>query len=334
MLRQGNAPATEQIGLILPTSMCAAQIARLAANRLNQSGAGRGSGIDRYVSLAHSEGCGFGGETMYRLLHRTYRGYATHPNVAAALLLEHGCEKIPNDAMRRQFELAALPLDRFGWASVQLDGGIERTLGTIDAWFTEASRRRGNPSVSRSPGPLALGLLSAGTLSPESAEVFAVLANRILAGGGSVLLPESDGLVGSPIFRERVMPGIKPRPTLAYGEPLQVAGLHLVDTETDHWVENLTGIGACGVHAFVGLVGESPQQGHPLLPLIQVADLNRRGEIAQRDVDLFLSGEAAQDGEDLWSLLSDVITGAKIPVAGAGGFVDFQLARGLLGVST
>ena len=62
-------------------------------------------------------------------MHRTYRGYVTHPNVAAALLLEHGCEKIPNDVMRRQLEDAGVPLDRFGWASVQLDGGIEKALG-------------------------------------------------------------------------------------------------------------------------------------------------------------------------------------------------------------
>ena len=78
---------------------------------MNQSGLGRAAGIGRFVALAHSEGCGFGGETMYHTLYRNYRGYATHPNVAAALLLEHGCEKIPNDAMRRQFEAANLPLE-------------------------------------------------------------------------------------------------------------------------------------------------------------------------------------------------------------------------------
>jgi len=30
------------------------------------------------------------------MLGRSYRGYLTHPNVVAALLLEHGCEKITN----------------------------------------------------------------------------------------------------------------------------------------------------------------------------------------------------------------------------------------------
>ena len=120
---------------MLPTSLCAAQISRLAAERLNEKQVGRAQGITRFVALAHTEGCGFGGEAMHQLLHRTYRGYVTHPNVAAALLLEHGCEKIPNDVMRRQLERAGVPSARFGWASVQLDGGIEKALGKIEAWF-------------------------------------------------------------------------------------------------------------------------------------------------------------------------------------------------------
>ncbi len=134
----GSGWATEQVGLIMPTSMCSAQIARLAAARLNETAPGPG-GIERFVALAHTEGCGFGGDSMYGLLERTYRGYATHPNVAAALLLEHGCEKLTNDAMRRQFEKSDLPLDRFGWASVQLDGGIEKSLTHVVTWFAGAT---------------------------------------------------------------------------------------------------------------------------------------------------------------------------------------------------
>ena len=139
----GSAPArvaTERIGLVLPTSMCSSQIARLAAARLNDSSVGLRHGIDRFVALAHSEGCGFGGGSTYDTLQRSFRGYATHPNVAAALLLEHGCEKVPNDAMRRDFERADLPLDRFGWASVQLDGGIDRVIGRVQQWFATRPR--------------------------------------------------------------------------------------------------------------------------------------------------------------------------------------------------
>ena len=206
--------------------MCAAQIARMASNRLNQLQFGRTQGIDRYVSLAHSEGCGFGGESMYKLLHRTYRGYATHPNVAAALLLEHGCEKIPNDAMRRQFELAGLPLERFGWASVQLDGGIEKALENIETWFRHASSNIVSDQREESDkGPLSVGFLSCEQVATESAQVLASIADRIIAKGGSVLVPESDPLLASERFRRLLMPGIVPRPTLSYGESVRISGL-------------------------------------------------------------------------------------------------------------
>ena len=328
----GTRFATERIGLVLPTSMCSAQIARLAAARMNETGPGRAAGIDRFVALAHSEGCGFGGETMYHTLYRTYRGYATHPNVVAALLLEHGCEKIPNDAMRRQFEAANLPLDRFGWASVQLDGGIEKSLANVAAWFERAAASL--PATTRVPTDFTgfnLGLLSAGSVGGSAATVLGELAAGVLADGGSVLVPEGDALLADSLFRERALGTVVPRASLAYGEPLAHPGLHIVATDSDHWVENLTGLGACGAHLFVGLVADTPQQGHPLLPVIQVAQPMHE-VAALTEVDLVLAGES--DLGPLLELIAATVRGDHVPAATAGGFVDFQLSRGLLGVST
>jgi len=328
----GARVATERIGLVLPTSMCSAQIARMAAARMNETGLGRAAGIDRFVALAHSEGCGFGGETMYHTLYRTYRGYATHPNVVAALLLEHGCEKIPNDAMRRQFEAANLPLDRFGWASVQLDGGIDKSVANVAAWFERATA--GLPATTRIPGGFSgftLGLLSAGSVGGLAAGVLGELAATVLTGGGSVLVPEGDALLADAVFRARLLGPVVPHATLAYGQPLEHPGLHVVATDSDHWVENLTGLGACGAHLFVGLVADTPQQGHPMLPVIQVAQPGH--EVAVRaEIDHMLTGEA--DLGPLLELIAATARGDYVPASAAGGFVDFQLARGLLGVST
>jgi altronate dehydratase len=327
--------ATERIGLVLPTSMCSAQIARLAAERMNAHGLAPKLGFSRFLALAHSEGCGFGGESMYHLLHRTYRGYATHPNVAAALLLEHGCEKIPNDAMRRQFEAAGLPLDRFGWASVQLDGGIDKALANVEAWFVRAGENLAvAPRLPVGWGALTLGLLSAPPVGTTAAAALARVARAILEAGGSVLLPESDPLLAVPDFRAKLLGTTPPRATLAYGQPFTEPGLHLVQTDTDHWVENLAGLGACGVHAFIGLVGDSPQQGHPMLPLLQVAERAVLRAAAAQDVDVLLNGDLAVDQAVLLRVLADALQGDYTPVANAGGFVDFQLSRGLLGVST
>ncbi|HEY8995119.1 MAG TPA: UxaA family hydrolase [Lacunisphaera sp.] len=327
--------ATERIGLVLPTSMCSAQIARLAAERMNAKGLAPSLGLDRFLALTHSEGCGFGGESMHQLLHRTYRGYATHPNVAAALLLEHGCEKIPNDVMRRQFEAAGLPLARFGWASVQLDGGIEKTLGNVEAWFVQTAPSR--PTAKRLPvglGALAVGLLAAAPVGKAGPLALARVARAILEAGGSILLPEGDPLLAAPEFRSKLLGPVPPRATLAYGQPFATPGLHLVQTDSDHWVENLAGLGACGVQVFLGLVGGTPQQGHPMLPVLQVAQKGILPDEMAQDVDVILQGDALTDETTLLRRLADTVQGRRTPAATAGGFTDFQLTRGLLGVST
>lgn len=331
----GGRWATERIGLVLPTSLCAGQIARLAAERLNASGVGRAQGISRFVTLTHTEGCGFGGETMHQLLHRTYRGYLTHPNVAAALLLEHGCEKIPNDVMRHQLDQAGVPLTRFGWASVQLDGGIEKSLTKISAWFSEKIDQLPFPPAAATDfGALTVGLLTAALPQNSTAVLLARLTRKIIRAGGSVLLQESDPLLAQGGFAAAVLGDVSPRATLAYGEPCTRPGLHIVASETDHWVENLTGLGGSGAHLTLGLVSEHTRQGHPLMPLIQIAEAEQRGKLSADDLDLFLSGDTSADEAALCRIMVAVAQRELTPAATAQGFVDFQLTRGELGVST
>ena len=125
-----------------------------------------------------------------------------------------------------------------------------------------------------------------------------------------------------------------PHATLAYGQPYTTAGFHVVATESDHWVENITGLGGCGAHVILGLVGDTAQQGHPMIPVLQVASAGALSSAAAKDVDLVLSADAESDETALLDLLRSVTTGDLLTAASAGGFVDFQLSRGLLGVST
>ncbi len=327
--------ATERVALILPTSMCSTQIARLAAEKLNAQQVGRDRGISRFVAFTHSEGCGFGGDTMYRLLQRTYHGYVVHPNVAAALLLEHGCEKIPNDVMRRQLETAGLPLDRYGWASVQLDGGIDKAIAKIEAWF--ASKFATQPAAERTLaglGGLNLALLTVGPVDAATAQVCARVAADTLALGGSVVLHEADPLLANPAFAARVLGPSSPHATLAYGQPIQRRGLHVVASETEHAVENITGFGGNGAHLVLAVAGDHALQGHPLLPVLQIAEPHRRGVLPADDLDLFLTGDEPADLATLRQALVDVAQRTRVPVANAQGFVDFQLTRGLLGLTT
>lgn len=325
--------ASERVGLVLPTSMCSAQIARMAAERMNETCAG--IGFDRFVALAHSDGCGFGGESMYQFLHRAYLGYATHPNVAAALLLEHGCEKVPNDAMRRKFEASGQPLDRFGWASVQLGGGIANALDDVEAWFRASDPTpRVGPRESVGLGTVAVGLQSAGRVEKDAASAFAAVAGEVLGSGGTVLVPEGDSLLVSDAFRTGLLRDTDLHATLDGGEAFSRPGFHVVQTDTDHWVENVTAIGACGAHVFLGAVDDSSQQGHPLLPLIQVAACGALPGSAAGDVDLILGGIADADRMSLIRMMTDTLERRYVPVASVGGFTDFQLTRGLLGVTT
>jgi altronate dehydratase len=335
VFRTETGHATERVGLVLPTSLCAAQIARLAAERLNEKGVGRAAGLSRFVALMHTEGCGYGGVTMDRLLERTYRGYVTHPNVAAALFLEHGCEKVPNDVMRRQLEAASVPLARFGWASVQLDGGIEKALGKIEAWFTEKLAALPPATTTITDlGALAVGLMTAAPVAESTATALAAITRLIVGAGGSVLIPESDALLANASYRTAVLGAPLPHATLAYSQPLTTPGFHVVASETSHWVENLTGLGGCGAHLALTVVSEHARQGHPLLPVIQVAEPAARAALPAGDLDLFLAGEAAADADALCREIVAVAQRERVPVANAAGLVDFQLTRGELGVST
>ena len=327
--------ATERVALVLPTSLCSTQIARLAADRLNEKQLGRAQGISRFVAFTHTEGCGFGGDTMYQLLHRTYRGYLTHPNVTAALLLEHGCEKVPNDVLRHHFTTAGVPTAQFGFASVQLDGGIEKVLAKVEAWFTEKLATLPPATTATTDlGALSLALLTAAPVSVPTATALAAIARAVLDAGGSILLVESDPLLASIAFRSALLGANAPHATLSYGEPLRVPGLHVVASESEHWVENLTGLAGCGAHLAVTVVSGHDQQGHPLLPVIQAAESTERGRVAADDIDLFLSGDVPADEAELIRWIVAVAQHERTPVAMANGFVDFQLTRGLLGLTT
>jgi altronate dehydratase len=116
------------------------------------------------------------------------------------------------------------------------------------------------------------------------------------------------------------------RPTISYGEPVSMPGLHVMETPTSHFVEILTGLGATGVDVIIVFVGARARQGHPLVPMIQVGATS-----ATLDVDL--TSENERLAEELISLLPRVVSGEYIPKAIQLGNTDFQMTRGLLGVS-
>jgi hypothetical protein len=176
--------------------------------------------------------------------------------------------------------------------------------------------------------------MTAAPATDNTAITFAEVARAILAAGGTVLLPESDPLLAHASFRRLLLGDTVPHATLAYGEPFTQPGLHVVATESDHWVENLTGLGGCGAHLFLTLASQHGRQGHPLLPVLQVAEASERGKLPADDIDAFLSGDAVPDATQLLRLITAAAQQELTPASTATGAVDFQLSRGLLGVTT
>jgi altronate dehydratase len=326
--------ALDRVALILPTSLCAGQVARLAALRLNRKALGRDQGVSRFVTLVHTEGCGNSAGSSEELYIRTMLGYLRHPMVARCLMLEHGCEKTHNDYMRGQLQQQGIDPARLGWASVQLDGGIESVMDKIESWFSQALAED-SPATPAQAGleALRVGLASAGPLSEAAAAALAELTRAVAAAGGSVVIPQNAGLLSSPTFLAATLGDRPAMPTLAYGAPTDAAGLQIMETPTAHWVETLTGLGATGVDVIVAYVGEHPLQTHPMIPLLQITDRPDVAATFGPDMDLVLQGDSAAWPEAILRRIAAVAAGDYSPLLYSLGNVDFQVTRGMLGVS-
>ncbi len=315
----------------MPTSLCSGQIARLIADRLDVKLGGPNSVLSRIVALPHTEGCGVSSGISEAMYARTMLGYLTHPLVKFGLLLEHGCEKTHNDYMANQLERMGCDPQSFGWASVQLDGGIDAVTAKADAWFANALADTAAP-VYEPCGlhALRLGLLTTGPVSPDIAETFAHLTHAIAGSGGTIVLPETSALLSSPDFRDQVLTTPSVTPSLAYGQVADTPGLHVMETPTEHWV-GLTGIGATGVELMLAHVTGHPRQAHPLVPLLQVT--SDSADVLTVDVDLALTAPSASWTDELLRLLLDTASRTYAPKLYAQGNTDFQVSRGLLGIS-
>ncbi len=332
LINSRHGKSTEQIGLILPTSLCAGQIGQMAARRLNHSKMGEKYGISRFVALAHTEGCGVS-SSPERLYPRTMLGYLMHPMVGQALFLEHGCEVTHNDFMAEELKKNGLSLSDYGWASIQLDGGIEKVLNKVEDWFAKnLAEQAKTQAATGSLADLRVALTASGAVKPEAAEALAQVAQWIVGAGGTVLVPENSDLLKAEDFAATL--GLRTvEPTLAYAQPFKQAGFHIMQTPTKHWVETLVGTAACGVEAIVSYVGHQPMPGNPLVPMVQLsAEETVRSKFAD-DLDLILQGDAASWAPSTLELLARVLSHQQTPAANRLGNVDFQVTRGLLSVS-
>ena len=324
-LHTENGCRTDQVGLILPTSLCSGQIAQMIAHRCNEREIGREQGISRFVALPHTEGCGVSGGRSEEIYTRTMIGHLTHPTVALGLLLEHGCEKTHNDHVRHEIQKLGISPERYGWASVQLDGGIDAVIEKVQDWFSETlADKPAVPAVNAGLEHLRIAITSTGGVTEEVRQSLMQLTHGIVAAGGTVVVPANATFLG---YGTRSVPTTLST-TLAYGQRVEKSGFHIMETPTDQPTETLTGLGATGVDLALAHIVGAPLQSHVMVPLIQVSTDATTQANYGADLDL-----ATVDVEELLALIIEVASRQYTPKLHGKGNTDFQLTRGLLGIS-
>ena len=314
-----------RIGLIMPNSLCSGQVANLIAKNLEKESSSTSPGeARRYIALPHTEGCGCHAAESGDLAARTLLNYVLHPSVDSAIFLEHGCEKYQNTFFKDLLKQSQIPGERFGWASIQKDGGIRRAAAHISEWF---SGHQDDPRGSLSP-PI-IGLLSSAPITALMAGSITVACRSILAAGGSLVVPATSTLLASPALISNLFSANAASATLPYGDAPDAPGFHIMDVPTDDELDILGGLGATGVEAIVACVERHPAQAHPFIPLIQVSE--SEGE----DLDLTLQPgrEPIQNAADVLKLIGKSISGEYVPKMLQKGLTAFQLSRGRLGIS-
>ena len=323
--RAARGLTTEQVGLVMPTSLCSGQIAKMTTDTLNAQGLGAGAGLSRFATLVHTEGCG---GTVVPEYKEMQLGYLQHPKLRYVLLLEHGCEITHNSYFRQMMAERGLQPEEYGWASIQLDGGIDAVMRKMVDWFGERLRADNAPPLETAGmEALRLGLLSQDDVPDHVARGLAALCKSIVAAGGTVVVSDKDGLLGG-AFSAALDLCEGPEATLGYGQRASQAGFHIMSNPRRHWGETLAGIGASGVEVMLGYVTGHPLSGHPLVPVLQVSESGGSAD----DLDAVLPGAGGM-ADELLALLIATLRREHVPRHQLTGNQDFQVTRGLLGVS-
>ncbi len=129
---------------VLTSVNCSASVAKFIAEAVNRSGIlNNFPGIDGVVPFVHGTGCGMAARGEgWDVLRRTQWGYATHPNLGAALMVGLGCEVFQIDRMKDEYGLAEG--DHFQTMTIQATGGTKKTIAEgverIEAMLPIAAR--------------------------------------------------------------------------------------------------------------------------------------------------------------------------------------------------
>ncbi len=132
------------------TVNCSATVVRMIADRVNRSGMLEGHpDIDGAIALSHGTGCGMADAgDGFENLERVLIGYATHPNVTAAIFVGLGCEVMQVGRLKEKYGLGS---HHFHTLTIQEAGGTRRTVESAVGMI--ADLLPGLPTIAREEVP-------------------------------------------------------------------------------------------------------------------------------------------------------------------------------------
>ncbi|SEP62921.1 altronate hydrolase [Faunimonas pinastri] len=183
------------------TVNCSASVIRYVADRINGSCVlDAYPHIDGVVALAHGTGCGMSGnDEGAENLERVLWGYATHPNVCAAIFIGLGCEVMQIGRLKAKYGFSEGT--RFHTLTIQETGGTRKTIETAVRMVEEILPDLGGAVREDVPASeLMLALQCGGSDGYSGITANPALgraADMLVEYGGTVVLSETPEIYGA-----------------------------------------------------------------------------------------------------------------------------------------
>jgi altronate hydrolase len=210
-LRPDGRVGTRNLIAVVSTVNCSASTARLISDRF-RDGAFRRQfpNVDGVFAITHKGGCGLPFEGPdFRMLERVLAGFATHPNVAAYLIVGLGCEGVYASHLVESQDLVTLgPAGskpnghiRPRVLNIQDQGGITRTVeAAVEAVMKLMPEANSWQRTEQPASKLCVALEcggSDGNSGVTANPALGVAADLIVAQGGTAILGETTEIYGA-----------------------------------------------------------------------------------------------------------------------------------------
>ncbi len=190
----GRVGTRNYIGVVSSVN-CSASVCKAIARAFE--GPGALPGVDGVVAITHGSGCGMSDGEGLALLRRTLRGYATHPNFAAVLVIGLGCEVNQVAALLDGIETGG----RVHGLTIQAEGGTRETVERGRALVRELAAAAAREKRSTVPtSHLVVGLQCGGSdgYSGISANpALGAAVDLLVHHGGTAILSETPEIYGA-----------------------------------------------------------------------------------------------------------------------------------------